>query len=213
MSVPNDIRKVLEWCFRELDSDSSGFIEQQEGLMTAKYTGARDCGAAWAEMLKDMDTNGDGKVSAEEYVVWMHKHKCMSYALACDFKQELSSKMSQHAALASVANEAVDDLDLEEVPLDGSVLPAKPTLPTGAKLKALQERFKALDNDGDGSITKAELEDFHAMLDEEQVASLFAAADVDGSGTVTFDEFCKVIEAFDKAAAAEDAAMDGLLPE
>jgi len=212
MSVPPEIRAPLEWVFNALDSDGSGYIERQEGLITAKYLGAADKGEYWDMMLKEMDSDGDGKISKEEYVLWMFEKKAMRRELAEQLKEEIALKLNQHKALAAAASAPVDDLDIEEIPMDGSVAVAAPAAPAGKGL-ALQAKFKALDLDGDGSITKEELQDFHAMLSEDQIAKLFAKADKDGSNSITFDEFCAVVEAFEEAAKAEEAAMDGLLPE
>ncbi|KOO35331.1 hypothetical protein Ctob_011675 [Chrysochromulina tobinii] len=190
----------------------TGYIERQEGLITAKYLGAADKGEYWDMMLKEMDSDGDGKISKEEYVLWMFEKKAMRRELAEQLKEEIALKLNQHKALAAAASAPVDDLDIEEIPMDGSVAVAAPAAPAGKGL-ALQAKFKALDLDGDGSITKEELQDFHAMLSEDQIAKLFAKADKDGSNSITFDEFCAVVEAFEEAAKAEEAAMDGLLPE
>ena len=51
MAVPADIRAALEWVFNALDSDGSGYIERQEGLITAKYLGAADKSEFWDTML------------------------------------------------------------------------------------------------------------------------------------------------------------------
>ena len=211
-AIPADIRAALEWVFNALDSDGSGYIERQEGLITAKYLGAADKSEFWDTMLKEMDSDGDGKISKEEYVLWMFEKKAMRRELAEQLKEEIALKLNQHKALAAAASAPVDDLDIEEIPMDGSAAVAAPAAPAGKGL-ALQAKFKALDLDGDGSITKEELQDFHAMLSEDQIAKLFAKADKDGSNSITFDEFCAVVEAFDEAAKAEEAAMDGLLPE
>ena len=82
-----------------------------------------------------------------------------------------------------------------------------------ARSNALRSRFKELDTDGDGALTKDELGDFHMMLSDSQLESLFAAADQDGSGAISYEEFCNSIEAFDKAKADEANAVDDLLPE
>lgn len=94
------IRAILEWCFDELDTDESGFIEDAEGLKLAKYMGATEYAAAWQAMKAEMDTDGDGKVSLEEYVDWMMRRsgRCSTVQQAQQLKAELQLKMSGHAA-------------------------------------------------------------------------------------------------------------------
>lgn len=71
-SINPELRQPLEWIFENcLDEDSSGFIEQKEACMVAKYLGAGDANAFWQQMLSDVDDDGDGRISKEEYVLWM----------------------------------------------------------------------------------------------------------------------------------------------
>ena len=42
---------------------------------------------------------------------------------------------------------------------------------------------------------------------------LFKKADEDGSGSISFEEFCNVVGQIDEAKAAEDEDMDALLPD
>ena len=210
------IREALTWCFQRVDSDSSGFIEQTEGLLLARYSGIPQSGldGYWKKMLEDMDTDGDGKISLDEFVTWMAKNKTISKELADSYKQELDQKLNQHAFMKEQAARAMDLDDLEEVALDGSVA-AKPAAPamTAAKAKELRAKFKELDVDNDGTVTKAELEGFLVLMDEEMLEQLFKKADEDGSGSISFEEFCNVVGQIDEAKAAEDEDMDALLPD
>ena len=120
-AIDPKVRKPLEWGFKNvLDEDGSGFIEQREANMVAKYLGRTQDGPdVWKQMLADMDTDGDGKISMEEYVTFMAAKYCNSVGLAQQLMDELSNKHNQHMHLRHAANAATFDDDLEEVALDG----------------------------------------------------------------------------------------------
>ena len=123
MSIDGETRKHLEWVFDFLDEDLSGFIEEKEGLMCAKYTmppgSNADCGGAWQKMKDDMDSDGDGKISKDEFVQWMAANRCTSAAFAQQFKAEISDKVNQHRAMAAAYD---DDFQLPLGPRTASKL-------------------------------------------------------------------------------------------
>ena len=64
----DELRTVLGQIFDLLDADKSGHIEEAEGLAIAHHMGSSDKVAFWESMIRDMDTDGDGKISKLEYI-------------------------------------------------------------------------------------------------------------------------------------------------
>jgi len=96
-SIDTAVRDPLEWVFDQLDDDGSGFIEEREGLRIGKWLGggSGDLSAFWLKMKADMDSDGDGKISKQEFVTWMATNTCSDPATALRLKEEVQSKLSQ----------------------------------------------------------------------------------------------------------------------
>ena len=75
--LPN--KKVYMEVFDFMDADNSKMLEPNEiRLAIEKATGAQVNEARYKEVMADMDTNSDNKVSAEEFMDWIIKlHKRM----------------------------------------------------------------------------------------------------------------------------------------
>ena len=103
-TIDTNMRALLEWIFvNALDEDSSGFIEEREANRVAKYCGmggaTGDINALWTTML-EMDTDGDERISKEEWVVFMNKSLNGSVAAARELKDRVDAKLNQRDALA-----------------------------------------------------------------------------------------------------------------
>ena len=103
-TIDTNMRALLEWIFvNALDEDSSGFIEEREANRVAKYCGmggaTGDINALWTTML-EMDTDGDERISKEEWVVFMNKSLNGNVDYARELKDRVDAKLNQRDALA-----------------------------------------------------------------------------------------------------------------
>ena len=80
-----------------------------------------------------------------------------------------------------------------------------PVMPP-AKLKQLEQMFKLADEDGNGKLSKQEIQD-SLCIEDDAMETLWKAADTDGDGEVTFEEWKVASDAID---AAQDDALAGL---
>ena len=66
---------ALRQAFQALDADGSGFIEASDIQKLVKDAGIKDVQAKDIdELIKEVDTSGDGKVSFEEFATAIGKH-------------------------------------------------------------------------------------------------------------------------------------------
>jgi Ca2+-binding EF-hand superfamily protein len=64
--------------------------------------------------------------------------------------------------------------------------------PQPAPRTMCQDRFKAMDTDGDGFVSKEEFFKAPHKMQGANVEQVFSARDTDGDGKLTADEFCSV---------------------
>ena len=88
--VPAD-PELLGQIFDLFDYDQSGHIEEKEGLAMAFYLDKTDMekSAYWARLLSKMDTDGDSRISRDEYIAF---HKEMTHTTAAELKSTLLNK-------------------------------------------------------------------------------------------------------------------------
>jgi Ca2+-binding EF-hand superfamily protein len=68
--------KDLEDVFNSFDSDKSGAIDLQEIKNVASALGSELTDEEMRSIIKNLDSNGDGKISFEEFKFWWeHGHK------------------------------------------------------------------------------------------------------------------------------------------
>jgi Ca2+-binding EF-hand superfamily protein len=135
-SIDPMVRRHLEAVFKMLDLDKSGYIEEEEGLKIGQTLGCNPPGAYWAELCKMCDSDGDGRVSMEEYVV---ASGAMSVEAALGLKEEMETKLSQLALQTHRMN--------------------------AARLSPLLEGiFEVLDATSNGTLSRAELDGFVDVL-------------------------------------------------
>lgn len=66
----NDLIKLVAQVFKGFDKDNSGFIDLKEIVAVGKELGTTFTEGEAAEIINELDTNKDGKVSLEEFVEW-----------------------------------------------------------------------------------------------------------------------------------------------
>ncbi|XP_052224744.1 neo-calmodulin-like [Dreissena polymorpha] len=130
------------------------------------------------------DRNGDGRISASE----------LSQAF------RVQGQCIPEAEIRSIIREVDDDgngqIDFEEFV---SLMTTKSQDARSATRdeSELREAFKVFDQNGDGKISckelKAVLNSIGEKMTEREFAALIREADIDGDGSISFDEFSKVI--------------------
>lgn len=137
--------------FRVIDKDGSGFIDSQELKEVAKQLGTPLSDKQINEVFQEIDTDKNGKISADEFVAWINAQQSKN-----DAKQYLN-------ATATVIFEEIDTdqsgfLDQDEL--------KAVTVRLGEDYtdKEVGKIFKEMDTDKDGKIS---LEEFINWLDKE----------------------------------------------
>ena len=127
------------------------------------------------EHFRRYDANGDGTISGKELVPLMH---------------DLSLRTSAHkmkAFLRSVDSDNSGSIDFEEFA----------ALISKKLLEPIKNMFQSFDNDGDGYITADDLRkgmrEFNENVTDDELAKFVAAADKDGDGLVSYEEFVQVM--------------------
>jgi len=192
-TVDAAMRAPLEWVFEQLDDDGSGFIEEREGLKVGKWLGGGggDLLAFWTKMKADMDADGDGKVSKEEFVTWMGTKGCSHPTAALQLKDEVQSKLNQAKLQQPYPKRPVPSLSAsagkDEVCSTLGLAPEE--------YDEMRADFDAMDADRSGVVDKSEIveslkkERGGQAPSAEDVDGMLAMLDMDGDGKVTFVEY------------------------
>ena len=124
-----------------------------------------------AEIIKKLDTNGDGSVSKAEFLAGERAQK----------DPERAAKAFAH--MDSDGDGQLKTSDFAQHRKGGE---------DGRKRPNPAEIYKHLDKDGSGSISKQEfLSGERAQKNPEMAEKLFGKLDADGSGDISRDEFAK----------------------
>ena len=106
-AAPADLLASL---FKLMDPDESGFIEEKEGLTLAHFMDANPMHKMgyWKDMLKEMDTDNDGKISQAEFVDYWTK-KGLSKNQVEDQKNDVRAELMplRRSALLAVRKSLV----------------------------------------------------------------------------------------------------------
>ncbi len=163
--VPESGRDAFERLVKRGDENKDGKLDAQEMRnLLAKLRVLANPTAIEAR-LKSMDKNGDGKVSKDEY------------AGPAPFFDRLDENKDGVVTKEEIAR---FQAELPGVPAGNSI--PKPVVAPNAS--SLPERFKAMDRDKDGRISR---EEFRGR------APLFNRLDVDKNGVLTIDELPKTV--------------------
>lgn len=130
------------------------------------------------EQFEALDTNGDGTLSREELAQGL---KTLNLS-----KQDMEYVMD----IDSDGSGEIDWTEFIAAALDRKQYQSR---------EVLWSAFRVFDLDGDGSITKAELKKVVGSsgghhLPEDRVQELIADADEDGDGSISFDEFVRMMQ-------------------
>ena len=132
--------------------------------------------------FKELDRNGDGKITAEEAgnAPWFKRFDVNGdgAVTADEIREALAA--TRRTAAARPAIPAGPLRDRIEQARQGETAAARPALPSGTP----EEIFKNADKNGDGKITRAELPN----------PELFKQFDTNGDGIITFEEAKPVLE-------------------
>ncbi|MCJ1440326.1 MAG: hypothetical protein MMC23_000809 [Stictis urceolatum] len=138
--------------------------------------------ASYKETFSIFDKDGNGTISAEEL-------------------GEIMRSLGQHPT-DSELRDIVDEADIDG---NGTIdfneflhLMARPLPSAIDPNEEIKKAFEVFDRDGSGQISKAELQDVMKSIGEKltdaEIDEMMAQADEDGSGTIDYQEFMKLME-------------------
>ena len=212
-----DTARHLTAVFKLLDFDSSGYIEEVEGMRIGKTLGYQPVFEYWEE-LKKLDTDGDGKISLQEF---LKGNEGMDAKKAVQLKETLEGK------LANLAAQNGGSLPPPK-PRAGGLAPLKPiggggggalppiggSGPDPAMVAKAKAAFEQIDKDGSGALDKEEVyQALKSLCDEGDAESIgmltsfvdseYTKADRDMNGKLSLQEFTNVYATFANAAAVK----------
>jgi len=159
-------------------SSYSSYVSSSSTTSATSATSATNNSKQFAdELLKKLDTNGDGSIDKDE----------LSSALTSDAKDGITVSLSK--AFSDLDSNDDDSLDADE--LASMTPPPPPPMQTdaGSAADEAQDLLSALDTDGDGNVSSDELTAALSSSDSSADSTqVFDALDTNQDGTVSLDE-------------------------
>jgi Ca2+-binding EF-hand superfamily protein len=172
-SDPSGWSTSVKSLFRSMDTDASGKVDVEELGSCLKKVGVRLNGDQVLSFLNDIDANGDGRVSLQEFMDAVEVRKPRSGKGAASSKE---------GAWRSILRAVEKDESWE---------------------RSVSTLFKAFDKDGSGSIDVAELASglvsLGVSLSPDQVMAIREDLDSNGDGTISKAEFEAAVKSKSKS--------------
>lgn len=166
--------------FEEFDANKNGELDAKELEAALTKLGKK-------VSFEDLDTDGDGKISLEEFKMLALMVETYNHSI---YKQPLMSKCA-------------DLLETDQAKIkEAKSICSKLLSSARVDDTTLLREFHRLDNDGDARLTKKEFKKIiqkylpTATMGEQQIMlfTVFSVADINRDDTVTFDEFKAVMQ-------------------
>ena len=161
--------------FESFDVDGSGSLDREEVRQACVKLGKVMTRQELDEAMYEMDADCSGTVDFQEFLMYV-KSSGDGLSEAINVAASLKMEANQRAAKRSEAAEVMAAYDR--------------VLPT-----AMKDLFDEVDADGNGSLDAEEVARFVRKLkptrymSAEEISNVMAQMDIDGDGSVTFDEF------------------------
>jgi Ca2+-binding EF-hand superfamily protein len=172
-SDPSGWSASVKGLFRSMDTDASGKVDVEELGRCLKKVGVRLNEDQVLSFHEDIDENGDGRVSIQEFMDAVEKRKPRSGK---------GAGSSKEGAWRSILQAVEKDESWE---------------------RSLATLFKAFDKDGSGSIDVAELASglvsLGVSLSPDQVMAIREDLDSNGDGTISKSEFEAAVKSKSKS--------------
>ncbi|XP_062134471.1 calcium-binding protein E63-1 isoform X1 [Drosophila sulfurigaster albostrigata] len=162
--------KDLRTAFDLLDRNRDGRVTANELQFMLKNLGINVRDEIIHDLIREASHSGNGLINEAEFLQWVGRIQ----ALRDDQQQQQQQHDSDSASTASKPVDADDDVTED-----------------------LIAAFRVFDRDGNGFITRDELQTAMEMigepLNEQQLEQLLAIADLDQDGRINYEEFTRLL--------------------
>ncbi|KAL5008514.1 hypothetical protein ScPMuIL_014095, partial [Solemya velum] len=191
--------------FRAFDRNGDGFITKAELQRAMKKLGHKLTDEEATQMVRDSDTDGDGKISLQELTEAFNMF---------DKDGNGHVTIKELGIVMRILGQKPTDAELRvminEIDANGSgtidfqeflLLMAREMNTTDVE-DEFREAFKVFDKDGNGYVSQSELRRVMSKLGERltdaEVTDMIREADTDGDGHVNYEELTEAFNMFDK---------------